>query len=207
MKVLIIGASGATGQELVTQALAKKYDVTAFVRSPEKFTLRDDKLTVKKGDVTDKASLTLAAKGQDAILVALGPRGLSKTVLQQTFAKNIIDVMHEEDLTRIINLSAWGAGDSRPHMRTAFKIMRYTLLLNVFNDKESAEALITNSDLDYTLVRPGQLLNEPSKGPARATLDNKEHLSIRISRADVAEFMLRQLETDKWSRKSPLIGY
>lgn len=206
MNILIVGASGATGKELVKQAVARQLKVTALVRSPEKFTLTAPNLRVVKGDATSRESLISAVQGQEAVVVALGPRGLGKTDIQEQFARHIIDAMHQAGITRLINLSAWGGGENSDKMRAGFKVMRYTLLKNVFDDKERGEKLLLESNLDYTMVQPGRLENEPARGNVAGSLDGSE-LSQSIARADVAAFMLDQLTDTTWSRKSPLIGY
>ncbi|MBC7565319.1 SDR family oxidoreductase [Candidatus Saccharibacteria bacterium] len=207
MNIVVIGASGRTGRELVQQGIKLGHTITAFVRNKNAF-LPIKSLIVAVGDVTDAASLNSALKGQDAVLVALGPKGLDKTTLYTTFVKNVIPAMHKNNISRIIDLSALGAGDSRPQAKILARIIFATMLKNIYKDKDAAESLLINSDLEYTLVRPGRLLNLPAKGNVRATLDNHSaHLSSAIQRADVAAFMLEQLGSDKWVRKAPLIGY
>ncbi len=206
MKVLVIGATGLTGKLLVQQLLLKGDDVTAFARKPADVTTAHDRLRVAKGDARDLASLEAAVAGQDAVLAAFGPRSLSKDDLQETFDRNLIAAMKKSGVKRLVNLSAWGAGDSRQHSNLIFKVVMGTILKNVFADKDRGEALIIASDLDFTNVRPGQLINDPARGGVKASLD-PAGLKPKMTRADLATFMIEQLTSDTWVRKSPLIGY
>jgi putative NADH-flavin reductase len=150
MKILIIGASGATGIELTKQALSRHYSVTVLLRSPSTFSITDKNLLIIKGDVSDTKSLAAALDGQDAVLVALGPRGLAKTSVQEDFARNAVNIMGKMGIKRLIDLSAWGAGENNDKMTLVFKVIRYTVLKNVFDDKERGEKIILGSSLDYT---------------------------------------------------------
>ena len=206
MKVLVIGATGLTGKLAVQQLLLQGYEVTAFARNPADVTPAHASLRTVKGDARDLASLEAAVTGQDAVLAAFGPRSLSKDDLQEVFARNLIAAMTKSGVKRLVNLSAWGSGDSRPHSNFMFKIIRDTLLRNVFADKDRGEALLIASDLDWTNVRPGQLINDPARGGVKASLD-PAGLKPKMTRADLATFMIEQLTSDTWVRKSPLIGY
>lgn len=119
---------------------------------------------------------------------------------------NVVKAMNAEGVRRFIGLSAWGAGDSAGQSSLPFKLARNTLLKYVYDDKNRGEAQIIDSDLDYTLVRPGRLTNGPAKGGVRASLVGKG-LSRAIAREDVGAFMVEQLGDPTWTRKSPLIGY
>lgn len=206
MKVLVIGATGATGKPAVQRLLARGDEVTAFARNPADVAESHPRLKVVKGDARDAASLEKAVEGQDAVLVAFGPRSLGPDDLQETLARNLIAAMKKHGVKRFVNLSAWGSGDSRPQMKTVFKLIRYTILKFVFDDKEKGEALIDASGLDWTNVRPGRLLNEPARGGVRASLDGNG-LKPELTREDLAAFMVEELHANAWVKKSPLLGY
>src|SRR5215831_15369559 len=112
MKVLVIGATGLTGTHLVQKLLARGDEVTALVRNPSSYEPKHDHLRVAQGEARDLASLERACAGQDAVISAFGPRGLKKDDLQEVFMKNLIAAMTKSNVKRLINLSAWGAGDS-----------------------------------------------------------------------------------------------
>lgn len=205
MKILIIGASGKTGIELVKQGLERGHEVTALVRNPGKFKLSSPSLKVIQGDVLVQESLNQAVNGQDAILSALGHKRFvipSKILSEGT--QNIIRAMDQNKVRRLICITSLGINDSR------FKLgLYYTLftipfiLLFYFLDKAKQEKLIKESDLDWTIVRPGQLTN----GKKRNQIQHGDQvgnyiLTKMISRASVANFMLNQLEDDFYSKKT-----
>jgi putative NADH-flavin reductase len=206
VKVLVIGATGATGQLAVKQLLARGDDVTALARDPAAIADKHARLTVVKGEARDAASIEKALSGQDAVVVAFGPRGMKKDDLQETLMRNLLAGMSKTGVKRMVNLSGWGAGDSRQHAALFMKIIRATFLKNIYDDKDRGEALLASSDVNYTNVRPGRLLNAPARGGVKANLDGKG-LKPEMTRADLAAFMIDQLGSDEWARKSPIIGY
>ena len=205
MKVLVLGATGMTGQHAVRLLLKRGDQVTAFARTPSAVPERE-RLRVVQGEARDATSIARAVEGQDAVISVFGPRSLKKDDLQETFMRNVVAAMTNAGVKRLVNLSAWGSGDSRPHMTFTFKILRYTLLKNVFDDKERGEAILVASDLDWTNVRPGRLTNEPPAGGVRASLD-PAGLKPVLTRADLADFMVDEIHANAWVRKSPLLGY
>jgi putative NADH-flavin reductase len=206
MKVLVIGATGATGKPAIQKLLARGDEVTAFARKPADVTEAHARLRTVQGDARDLASIERALEGQDAVLAAFGPRSLGRDDLQEVFARNLIAAMKKRGVKRLVNLSAWGSGDSKPHMNFAFKLIRHTILKNVFDDKERGEELLAASDLDVTNVRPGRLVNEPARGGVRASLA-PDGMKPTMTREDLAEFMVNELHANAWVRKSPLVGY
>jgi uncharacterized protein YbjT (DUF2867 family) len=207
MKVLVIGATGATGSIAVRRLLEAGHQVTAFVRDPAKFTQAHERLRVAVGHARDAASLDAAVAGQDAVLAAFGPRSLKRDNLQETLDLNLSAAMRKQGVRRLVNLSAMGAGDSRPLAPWLFRSVILPLLLKqVFADKERGEAVLLDSGLEVVNVRPGRLLNRPSKGPLRASLDGRG-LSSMVTREDLAAFMVDQLAKPDWVGKSPLVGY
>ncbi|HTB33474.1 MAG TPA: NAD(P)H-binding protein [bacterium] len=207
MKVLVIGATGATGSIAVRLLLEAGHQVTAFVRDPAKFTVTHERLRVSVGDARDAASLDAAVAGQDAVLAAFGPRSLKRDDLQEAFNRNLSAAMRKQGVRRLVNLSAMGAGDSRPQAPWLFRSVILPLFLkHAFADKERGEAVLFDSGLDLVNVRPGRLLNSPSKGPLRASLDPRG-LSSMATREDLAAFMVGQLDKPDWVGKSPLVGY
>ncbi|HXC62827.1 MAG TPA: NAD(P)-binding oxidoreductase, partial [bacterium] len=153
------------------------------------------------------ASLDAAVAGQDAVLAAFGPRSLKKDDLQEVFDLNLTAAMRKQGVRRLVNLSAMGAGDSRPLAPWLFRSVILPLLLgNVFADKERGEAVLFASGLDVVNVRPGRLLNSRARGPLRASLDGGG-LSAMVTREDLAAFMVDQLDRPDWLGKSPLVGY
>ena len=210
MKLLIIGATGGTGRALVEQALAQGHVVSAFARKPLKITTSHDRLTVAKGNVLDYNSLDQAVEGKDAILSALGhKRWFIKTSILSEGTGNIIKAMQKHNVKRLICETSLGIGDSRWKMGlyyTLFVIPFITFFY--FRDKERQERYIKQSSLDWIIVRPGQLTNGRKRGTYRHGLDiGSMLLTVRISRVDVADFMLKQLTDDSYLRKTPGVAY
>lgn len=207
MKVLVIGASGATGSIAVKKLLDAGHDVTAFARSEASIATKHPKLKVALGNVRDAGAIDAAVAGHDAVFSAFGPRELKKDDIQEVFMKNLVAAMKKHGVQKLVNLSAWGAGDSRQHSNFFFKIILGTILKNVFADKDRGERVLVDSGLDFVNVRPGQLLNgKPRKTQVKASLDPKG-IEPKLDREDLATFMIAQLTDSTWNGKSPLIGY
>jgi uncharacterized protein YbjT (DUF2867 family) len=206
MKILVIGATGRTGQRLVRLLLAQGDFVRAFARKPADVTELHERLEVVQGDARDAISIDRAVQGVDAVLSALGPRTLKKDDLQETFARNLASAMRKHGVTRLVNLSAWGAGDSADKSGLLVKIIRSTILRQVYADKERGEAFLLDPAFDYVNVRPGRLSDAPARGGVKASLDGAG-IKKELTRDDLAAFMVGQLHSDEWVKKSPLIGY
>ena len=202
MKILILGATGPTGQQLVTQALEKHYEVTALVRNPANLTISHEKLTIITGDTLDKNVVLKALAGQDAVISALGrgQRLISNGLI--TKAVNIlIPAMNEMFIKRLIFLSGFGAGETFTQANLLQKIIFRTFLMNIYGDKTRAEKIIRSSMLDWTLVYPVVLTNTPATGKivAAETLTMKG--MPKMSRGDVATFMLKQIGDNSFIKK------
>jgi len=205
-RILLIGATGATGQELLPRLLASGYTVTALVRRPEAVTINNDHLTVIPGNLRDLAVVDEAVKGQDAVVCAFGPRGLKKDNIQEVLMRNLVAAMTKHGVKRLVNLSAWGADETmRPHGLMQL-ILQKGLLRNIFADKARGERLLFASSLDYVNVCPGRLLNKPARGGVKVSVDGKD-IKATMTREDLAEWMIAQIESDTWVRKCPIVGY
>lgn len=205
MKTLVLGATGMTGQHAVRILLERGDEVTAFARTPSAVPERE-RLRVVQGEARDTASLARAVEGQDAVLSVFGPRSLKKDDLQETFMRNVVEAMTKAGVKRLVNLSAWGAGDSREGAGLMVKIIRATVLRHMFDDKDRGELILLASGLDFVNVRPGRLTNGAARGGVKASLTGEGVKSV-LAREDLAGFMVDQLKSDQWVRKSPLIGY
>lgn len=207
MKIVVFGATGGTGKQLVQQALAQKHEVTAFVRNPAKLDIKHKNLRVFQGNILDKSDLLKAMMGKDAVLSTLGARSiLKKTSVISEGAKNIIAAMKKHKVKRLIFESAFGVGESRSKAGLLGKVDNI-VLKNIFADKVKQEEYIRKSGLDWVIVRPAILTNGPKKGTYRTGEDIKIRFFATISRADVSDFMLKQLSQDDYTRKTPTICY
>jgi putative NADH-flavin reductase len=204
MKLLIIGATGKTGIEIVNQSLAQDHEVTAFVRDPSKTTLENDRLHLVTGDVFDFATLVQAVQGQDAIICSLGTNSLGKTTVRSEGTNNIIKAMNENHVKRLLVVSAMGIGESWARLSSTNKIFFNTVLRNARKDHEKQEAFVKESGLDWTIVRPSGLTDTP----LTKNYDIGEDISAtssQIARADVAHFILKVLDDDAFVGKAVTI--
>lgn len=206
LRVLIVGATGGTGRELVAQALERGHQVTAFVRNPARLGIRHERLTVAQGNVLDYGSLEAAVQGQEAVLSALGhKRWFYPNRILSTGSRNLIRAMTKHRVRRLVCETALGIGDSRGRAGLYYTLFVAPFILPFyFRDKERQEAYIRASTLDWVIVRPGMLTNGPRRGVYRHGPGVGHWLrSCWVSRADVADFMLRQLTDDTYLRSTP----
>jgi putative NADH-flavin reductase len=209
MKLLIIGATGGTGRQLVAQALAAGHEITALVCNPEKVRTRHEWLRLVQGDILDPGSVDSAVSGQDAVLSSLGTRSIfGRVVIFSEGTKNLLNAMTNHGVRRLVCISGIGAGDSRGHGGFLYdKLVLPVFLKRIYDDKDRQEELIRQSDLDWIIVRPGFLTNGPATGNYRVLTDLTGVTVGRISRADVAAFMLAQLEKDQSLRRAVTLTY
>ena len=193
MKLAIFGATGNTGVEIVRQALEQGHLVTAFVRDPARMPIEDDRITLVVGDVLDAESVTQAVEGQDAVVCALGVRSdLKKTTVRTDGTINIIAGMKEHNLRRLLVVTAMGVGESWNTLSLVNKLFFATFLKSARDDHEAQEAAVKGSGLDWTIVRPSGLTDEPRTGVYKSG----EVISAKTSqipRADVADLILKEL--------------
>ena len=203
MKLVIFGAAGGSGHELVKQALAQGHEVTAFVRNPGAIRTEHPKLKVVQGDALDAARVALAVAGQDAVLFAIGINRRSTMTVCTDATRNIIAAMKEHGVRRFLVLSAYGASETKDTALYS-KVLR-ALIGKRVADKDRQEELIRASGLDWVLVRPPLLTNGAQRGRYRTGFDLPIKLFSSVSRADVADFMLKQLTDDTYLRQAPTI--
>lgn len=201
LRLLVIGPTGGTGRQLVEQALAQGHEVTAFARNPARLPLQHPRLRIAQGDVLDPASLEPAMQGQNAVLSALGHRrflGPSRILSEGT--ANILRAMKSAGVHRFICESSLGIGSTAGRGGVIATLFVYPIILPFYSwDKLRQEKLIEDSDLDWVIVRPAALTNGAARGQYRhGPKAGNYFLPVRISRADVAAFMLQQLTDDRY---------
>jgi uncharacterized protein YbjT (DUF2867 family) len=208
-KILVLGATGGTGRLIVSQAVARGYDVTALVRSAEKASDLEG-ATLIVGDARDEMALRQALKGRDAVVSVLGTPAspFREVTLLSTATRALVSAMKLGQVSRLVCITGIGAGDSAGHGGFLFDNLIFPLLLRkVYADKNRQETLVRNSGLDWVLVRPSVLTNKPSRDTIRALTDLSSFHGGTISRADVARFALDQVRDDTWVHRSPLITW
>ena len=203
MRVVVFGATGGTGLQLVKQALEAGHQVTALVRPHTKFLMQHERLRIVQGDVLDPACVDAAVSGQDAVLSALGTNQRGPVTICADGLKSILTAMTTHGMRRLVAISAYGAADS--HHRNLYNSSLWTFMKQKMIDKEHMEELIKQSDVDWTVVRPAALTDRPRTQRYRAGTDLHMKISSKISRADVADFMLRQLTDTTYVHKAPAI--
>ncbi len=210
MNVLIFGASGKTGHELVEQGLAQGHVLTAFVRNPAKLRIQHANLRVYRGDVADRMAVEGAIQGQDAVTSALGAASLlSRDPALIVGMHNILTAMEQGSVRRFIYLSADTVHAVRDQLSPVRRYIIVPLILgNTSVDHDVNESMIQQSHLDWVIVRPPMLTN----GTRTSVYRSGAHLEARsvipkISRADLAEFMLKQLTEDRYLCQTPGVMY
>ncbi|MDP2240414.1 MAG: SDR family oxidoreductase [Burkholderiales bacterium] len=208
MNILIVGATRGIGRQLLEQALASGHTVTALVRDSRRLAVTHQQLRVVKGDILDPESVALATGGQDAVCCTIGVKvPWIRVTLFSDGTRNLLQAMNKTGVRRLICVTGIGAGDSRGHGGFLYDRIFYPLLLRpIYADKDRQESLIRASDVDWTIVRPGFLTNGPLTGNYRVLTDMTGVTAGRISRADVARFMLQELETKRYLRQAPLLS-
>lgn len=215
MKIVVFGASGGTGQELVRQAVERGHQVTAFVRNPHKLPIMPgspNSVRTVVGDALDPRAVASAIEGQEAVLSGLGPRTLAKDPLLPESMKNILAAMQLHGVQRLIVLGAAGVWPGATRDLSAggklmMRVLHSVMLKQVFAEHREMQTLIHNSGTEWTVVQPPFLSNAPGRGQYRVSADTLPSRGMRIARADVAAFMLAQLGSVEWIRKSPYIAW
>jgi putative NADH-flavin reductase len=209
VNVLIFGATGGTGRELVQQAETFGHEVTAFVRDPTKLENASENCRVYKGNVADRASVERATASQDAAISALASATLRRRSQELALGiHNILMALENSCVKRFIYLSADTVSEARKGLNPLRRIVISTLLSNTAADHELDEAMIRQTRLEWIIVRPPLLTNLPHTGHYRFG----EHIEPKtlfpqISRADLADFMLRQLADDTFVGRAPTVMY
>jgi len=208
VKLLVLGATGPTGLQVVRQALDLGHEVTAFVRDRARLPLAADALEVVTGTLPDSA-LTLAGalRGRDAVISSLGVRSAfrARGLIEQSM-RVLVPAMQREGVRRLIVVSALGVGESRRDAPLVARIMYRLLLREIFADKLAGEDVVRASGLDWTFLYPTLLTDGPRTGRYRAAERLELHGMPRISRADVADFALRTLGDRAWVGKIAVLS-
>ena len=197
MNLLVLGATGRTGRLVIEQALAAGHTVTALVRSPEKLTTRNSNLRVVAGAVTDTAALARALEGADALISTLG--GSGSVIADSTPA--IVAAAHKAGVGRIVVLSSWVV--ERDRMDAATRLLTGIAMGSLIKDKNAGEKVLRQSDLDWTIVYASILTDGPASGSVAVLPDGtKRGMSQKISRADVAAWMIQAATSEQQSRRT-----
>lgn len=213
MRILIFGAAGKTGAELVRQALIRgDLDVTAFIHDHNGLEPAS-RLSIVRGDARNDEDVRAAVRGQDAVLSALGPHGTSDDGLLEAAMTAIVGAMRSEGVRRLVVLSAAEALDADAALaeqnvitKTVLRAVSTTALSSVMHDHARQDAVVEASGLDYTIVLPARLTDGEQTGHYRVDATALPPGATTLTRADAAEFMLRQLDDAKFVGKNVYVG-
>ena len=212
MKITVFGATGATGKKVVEQALELGYEVNAFVRNPEKMDIINEKLTLITGDVTNSENVDQAVEGSDGVVVALGASpDMQADVVMEKGTQNIMNAMKKHNVKRIIVQSSYAMSGSSEGIEFMKKMgmgeEQIAMMKPVLDDKSKQGDAVVSSGLEYTIVRPLMLNDEGKTGKYRVGENLDVKVGDAISRADVADFMLKSLVNDESLNKTVAVSY
>jgi putative NADH-flavin reductase len=199
MKIAIVGASGQTGKPLIEEALARGHEVIAIARTPAKLSIDNPRVTVRAGDAFDEASIVAALEGADAVITTVGKTDLrdKRYNLSTAAHRSVMAGMRAHGIKRLLVISSIGAaqGIKRKGMRRNIYLwLRRKYYLDMFQMEEELAA----SGLDVTILRAPMLYDGPAKHDYFVMEDENYFDVLKISRADLAHFLLEDLESGRW---------
>jgi putative NADH-flavin reductase len=208
VKLAVFGAAGRTGLQLVEQALSQGHDVTAVARRPPAAP-QHERLSWRAGDVLDAQAVKAATVGQDAVLCAIGTANVPDTRVLSDGTANIVAGMREAGVRRLVLETTLGVGDSRAQAGFFYIHVLVPLAFrHAFVDKHRQEDVVRKSGLDWVIVRATRLSNGPRTGRYRVgTQLSLSPFTAHVSRADVADFMLKQVSDPSWLGQAVGISY
>ncbi len=205
-----MGGSAGIGLEVVKQGLAEGHQVRAFARSARSIELRHERLETFAGDALDAAAVQDALKGTDAVVQALGvPFNLrlftGPITLFSAATEILLNAMSDATCTRLMTVTGFGAGDSRASIHPLQRLGFNLVFGRAYADKSKQEQLIKSSDLDWTIVRPGVLTNGRDAERYRVLVEREDWRNGLVSRAAVANFLIKAVADQSTFRKSPVL--
>jgi len=208
MRVLVVGASNGIGLEATRQALNAGHHVRALARSATAIAISDPSLEKMRGNALKTEDVDAAVVGMDVVIQTLGV-GLGElfrpVFLFSDATRVMIAAMKRQDIKRLICVTGFGAGDSRASISCLQRLPFQIVFGRAYDDKSLQEQLIKESELDWTIARPGVLTSGPRTGHYQILSEASQWRNGIISRADVAEFLIRQIGDQTYIRKAPVL--
>jgi putative NADH-flavin reductase len=193
MKLIIFGSTGGIGQHLVTQGLAAGHSITAIARRPEVITIQHPALQVVQGDALQLNTFREAMVGQDAVLSALGARDSKPTVVYSEGLRHIIEAMRAANVRRVMCVSATGIEPGIWWQKIVAKLVLWQVFKHSYTDLVRMETVVKASGLDWTIVRPPRLTDNPLSGKVTSAVNQHLNPCNAVSRADLADYMLHHI--------------
>lgn len=209
MKLLVFGATGRTGRLVVEQALASGNDIVAYVRNPSKLNMQNEHLEVVQGELSNQEAIAAAMNAADAVISTLGPRARKKGKPLAQGMRNVLAAMQSQGVRRIIITSTLSARDPNDALNFRAKAMIALVKLMMrpaYEEIVHVAELVRGSDCDWTIVRLSLLNNNPKSGNVRVGYISKGQVGTAMSRADLADFILKQVVDKKYLREAPAIS-
>jgi putative NADH-flavin reductase len=210
-RLIVFGAAGRTGEVIVREALHAGHAVTAAVRDPGRFSPElgveaARRVSVARADVRDPDEVRAALAGHDAVVSAIGPTGRSAHGLYSGAARSLVAAMTATGVRRLLTISSPGVRDDDPGFPLWYRAVAHTMLKELYGDMRRMEAIIRESPLDWTFVRPTRLTDTPATGEYRVGEGITPPRGRMIARTDLARFIVGELEECRWSRKAPTLA-
>jgi putative NADH-flavin reductase len=207
VRIVVFGATGGLGRSIVGQALSQGHEVFAVARHPETLALAHPQLSLAAADVLDAQRVRAAIRGCDGVIAAFGvPPGVSPGTLYSQGTRTIVDAMEAEGVRRLVSVSTWLVGESRRRAGPLVRVLVPLLQPELYRDRERQEDIVRASALDWIIVRPSRLTQGRPTGRYRAGVQLKLRATSHIGRADVAAFVLKQLDDDSFLRQAPTVS-
>jgi putative NADH-flavin reductase len=208
MRTLVLGASGGVGRLVVEETVKRRHEVTALVRSPKTLGHLASRIRIVQGDALDASAVEKAVSGQDAVIYALGAGNVRHTTLFSDSTRVLLTAMKQHGVRRLICVTGVGAGETKGHGGFLYDRVLYPLFTKgIYADKNKQESLIRESQTDWTIVRPAPFRKDKPPGPLRAVTDVDDVTLRKISRLEVAQFLVDELEQNRYVRQSVFIGH
>jgi putative NADH-flavin reductase len=206
VRVVVLGASGPTGRLVVARALEHGHQVTAVARHLDVLA-ETERLTLRPADVRDPLAVRAIVPGHEAAVSVIGTPARSPGNLYSTAARSLVGALEAEGVPRFVGVSSSGVRPDDCGLPLWFRLAIPLFLRELYRDMGEMERIVRTSRLDWTLVRAAYLIDKPARGRFRVVDGANPPGGSRISRADLADFLIDQLETDRWSRAAPTLAY
>lgn len=208
MTILVLGATGSVGRLVVEEALRRGHGVTVLVRRTERLGAVASRVRVAQGDALDASAVSRAVAGQDAVLYVLGAGNVRQTTLFSESTKILLKAMTDHGPRRLVCVTGVGAGETKGHGGFLYDRILYPLFTKgIYADKDVQEELIRQSGLDWTIVRPAPFRTRTPLGPLRAVTNVEGVTLTKISRLEVARFLIDVLEQNRYLNQAVFVGH